>query len=667
MAKAQTPSCHGDGALTVAPAGSAVVAFVGAPNVGKSTLFNTLTGARRSVGNWPGTSVEIGRGAWKLPCGRVVDAIDFPGAYSLDPLSPDEELTRELLIERPVEERPDLVVVVADASNLARSLYLAAQIRETSYRVVIAMTMNDVASRRQLEYDPEVLSKRLGCPVAPVDPRRRTGLDQLATLIGQTLSREPFSPRITAAASATDGPATDAPAAPSQDEDDFALADNRFSWVDEAVQAATVRAETVRATVSERVDRIILNPVLGPLIFLGVMWCVFQLTTRVASPLQDWLDTFFSGPVTSTVDGWLKALGLGNPIITGFVENGLIAGVGMVLTFVPLMIIMFLALALLEDSGYMARAAVVADRLMRMIGLPGKAFLPIIVGFGCNVPAIAATRVLPNARQRLLTALLIPFTSCSARLTVYLMVASTFFPDHAGTVVWAMYVISVALVVVVGLLLRSTLWRTMGSSPLVLDLPTYQIPVLRLIVQATWVKTYAFLKTAGGIIVATVVVVFALQAIPVRGDAPFGEVPPEDSVYATVSGAISPIFAPAGFDDWRTTGALVTGFVAKEAVVSSWAQTYAVEDPSDLDDVERRKSPLAQDVRETFEKSSHGAAIPAAWAFMVFLLAYTPCVATIAAQWREIGWRWTLIGVGLQLVVAWTLAVAIFQIGRLLW
>ncbi|MCT1459969.1 ferrous iron transport protein B [Aestuariimicrobium sp. p3-SID1156] len=638
------PSCHEDNTAAIAPSGAPVVALAGAPNVGKSTLFNTLTGARRTMGNWPGTTVEVGRGAWKGS--QTYDLVDLPGAYSLDPASPDEELTRALLVDKPVEERPDLVIVTADAAHLARSLYLVSQVREFDYRVVVALTMGDVAERRGITVDTAALSGALGCPVVRVDPRRRTGLDELDATVARELALPPTSGR---------------PLPEGLDE--FDLADDRFSWIDAAISGAVDRKAATRRNWSDKLDRIALSRVWGPIVFLVTMWAVFQVTTTVAAPLQDGLDTFVAGPLSDAAAKGLQAIGLDNPIVHGLLIDGLIAGVGMLLTFVPLMALMFLLLALLEDSGYMARAAVVADRLMRAIGLPGKAFLPLIVGFGCNVPAIAATRVMPTLRQRILTALLVPFTSCSARLTVYVMMGSIFFPGHAGTVVFAMYLVSIALIVLTGLLLKHTLWRTMGSEALIMDLPPYQRPTLRLISMATWTRLKGFLQTATGIIVATVIAVWALQATPVTGGHSFGEVPPDDSAYAAVARTVSPIFAPAGFDTWQTTGALVTGFVAKEAVISSWAQTYAVEDPGATGD----QTELGAAITSAFDDSSGGHTLPAVWAFMVFLLAYTPCVATLAAQKREIGLKWTIFGVALQLATAWVLAVAVFQVGRLFW
>lgn len=648
------PSCHACAGQSGAPApkDSPIVALVGAPNSGKSTLFNALTGARAQMGNWPGTTVEVSRGAWRTP-EHTYDVIDFPGTYSLEALSPDEYLTREMLVEREPAERPDVVVVVADASQLARSLYLVTEVAEQEYRVVVVLTKGDIATSSAVQVDAEKLAAHLEIPIVAVDPRRRSNMTAVSAAVDQAMRRPARVHR------------TPPCCCEAEDEEaaDLARADARFADIDAAIAASTVSGDR-RTSLTERIDRVVLHPVAGPLVFLAAMWLVFQITTTVAAPLQDALE----GLITGTFADWVSGLLPDNALVQGLVVDGLIGGVGTVLTFAPLMALMFLCLAVLEDSGYMARAAVVTDRVMRAIGLPGKAFIPLIVGFGCNVPAISATRVLGSARHRILTSLLIPFTSCSARLTVYVMLATVFFPEHAGSVVFLMYLISIGLVVLTGLVLRHTLWRRMPSEPLVIDLPVYQLPVPRLAITVMWQRLKGFLQTAGGIIVATVVAVWLLQSIPVVGGYSVADedLPVEDSAYGLVSEAVAPVFEPAGFGSGSLTGTLITGFVAKEAVISTWAQTYAVEDVTDEDAEEQAASPLAQNIKEDFAAASGGHAMAAVWAFMIFLLAYTPCVATLAAQKREIGLKWTLFGVAVQLVGAWVLATLTFQVLQLL-
>jgi len=644
-------------------AGAPTVALVGNPNVGKSTLFNALTGARQRVVNAPGTTVELQLGTWRVATttragrggsasprthragsgdARQIRVVDLPGTYSLLARSPDERVTADAVAGRSALGVPDLAVVLVEAAALSRSLYLLAQVARAGTPVVVALTMTDVAASRGIRVEPSRLSELLGVPVVALDPRDGRGTDALARAVVGALD-EPSRPDLRAAG------------LPEADGDELAVADALFTWVDATVRALAVTP--VRHTRTDRVDRLLLHPWFGIPVFLLVMWGMFELATTVATPLIDTVDRVVDGALAD----WLRGVLPGPHWLEGLLVDGVLAGVGTVLSFVPLMVIVFLAMAVLEDSGYLARAAFVADRAMRAIGLDGRAMLPLVIGFGCNLPALAATRTLPHARSRLLTGLLVPYTSCPARLTVYVLLAGVFFPDRSGTVIFAMYVASVLLVVLGGLVLRRTLFRDLEREPLVLALPAYQRPRVRPLLLSATSRSAAFVTKAGTIIVTTLAAVWLLMAVPVTGGHAIADVPVEDSVYGRLADGVAPLFGPAGFDDWHLSAALATGFVAKEVVVGSFAQSYAVDEPTDPS----HAGGLGDRLRATFERTSGGHASAAALAFLVFVLAYTPCLATVGEQRRLFGGRWAAGAVGVQLLVAWALAVAVFQVGRL--
>ncbi|ACZ30957.1 ferrous iron transport protein B [Xylanimonas cellulosilytica DSM 15894] len=645
-------SCHdpapGGAQATAALTAAPTVALVGNPNAGKSTLFNALTGARQTVMNAPGTTVDLQTGSWKRGRHRLT-VVDLPGTYGLTPRSPDEEIAARYVAGRGVagrgvagrgSARPDLAVVVLDGAALARSLYLLAQVRETGTPVLAAVTMLDVAAARSVEPDLAALADAAGVPVVAIDPRTGAGLEALGVAVERLL--------------AADGPA----GAPLDVPDDEA----RFAWTERVLAAAVPSppATPVRST-SDRIDRVLLHPWLGVPVFLAVMWAMFELTTAVATPLIDAVGGFVDGPLAA----WLRGALPGQGWVEGLLVDGVLSGVGTVLSFVPLLALVFVGIGLLEDSGYLARAAFVADRALRGIGLDGRAMVPLVIGFGCNVPAMVATRTMPDARRRLLTGLLVPLTSCPARLTVYVLVAGAFFPSAAGTVVFGLYVFSGLLVVLGGLVLRATAFRDLRRTrPLVLALPAYQVPRLRSLLLSTWTRVAAFVRGAGGIITGTLVVVWVLAAIPVTGGHTVGEVPVHDSVYGRVADGIAPVLAPAGLDDWRIASALTTGFVAKEVVVGALAQSYSL-DPADAGAL-APDGALGEQLRITLDATSGGHATAAGLAFLVFVLAYTPCLATVAEQRRVFGGRWTSGAVVVQLAFAWLLAVAVFQVGRLL-
>lgn len=704
-------SCHGSSAAPVLgqpgvgsdgtdPGSPALrVLLVGGPNVGKSTLFNGLTGARQRTTNAPGTTVELATGSWRTVASgdregteRVV--VDLPGTYSLLARSADEQVSADAvrglaLTSGEVTGQRGAAIVVLDATALTRSLYLLAQVAETGVPLVVALTMLDLAAAATDSPTTDVaphrlaatLSAVLGVPVVPVDARRRgdTGLDDLAQAVDE-VSANPC--RVTGINPPASSPAglTAAAVTPGHDvalpdlAQELAHAETLFGWVEGVVEevAASLAPESRggspripatpgqrHRTFSDRVDRVLLNPWAGIPVFLSVVWLLFELTTRFAAPLIDLIDRFVNGPLASGTTWLLGLLGLEHSWLQGLLVDGLLAGIGTVLTFLPVMAVMFAALGVLEDSGYLARAAFVADRAMRSLGLDGRALLPLIVGFGCNLPAFAATRTLPHARQRLLTGLLIPLTSCSARLTVYVLLAGAFFPDHAGTVIFGMYVTSVLLVLGAGLLLRRTAFRDVQAGPLILILPPYQRPHLRTLGMSVRMRVGAFVVGAGKIIVGTMLVVWVLLAFPATGQHPIGHVPVADSLYGRAASGIAPVLAPAGFGNDKAAAALITGFVAKEVVVGSFAQSYAVAEPGDP----ARAGSLGEKLRASFDESSGGHSGAAALAFMIFVLAYTPCVAALAEQKRLFGWRPTGTALVVQLGAAWAFAVTVFQLG----
>ncbi|NLI18933.1 MAG: ferrous iron transporter B [Actinomycetales bacterium] len=646
------PHCTMDAPLPILTP-TATVALVGNPNVGKSTLFNTATRSHEDVRNAPGTTVELHTGEWDA---AGVSLVDLPGTFSLLAKTPDEQVTTDTLGGR-FAPPPELAVVLLDATSLPRSLYLLAQVAQTGIPVVAVVTMCDVAHRRGVEVDPVRLEELLGVPVVTLDPR--AGTASLAGVVRHALLH-PARVRGVGVDPAAPGHPESGASAPLPLAEQLARSEALFAWVEQVRAGLSLPVEPVERTRSDRLDTILLHPWVGVPVFALVMWGLFQLTTTVAAPLMAWAESLVSGPLTSAVTTVLGWVGLAATPVEGFLVDGVIAGVGTVVSFAPLMALMFLAIAVLDDSGYLARAAFVADRAMRSIGLDGRAVLPLIVGFGCNVPALAATRALPDARQRTITAIIVPYTSCAARLTVYILLAAAFFPRHAGTVIFLMYVASVALVVLGGLTMRRLTGRGAGAQPLLMVLPAYQRPRLGMLLSSTWLRTKGFVLGAGKVIVATLAVIWVLLAIPVTGGHRLGDVPVTDSLYGATAEAIAPAFAPAGFDSWQATAALMTGFVAKEVVVGSFAQSFAIEEPADP----ARAAGLGEQLRATFDESSGGYGAAAALAFMVFVLAYTPCLATVAEQRRILGWRVTGTALVAQLVIAWVLAVLVFQLFR---
>ena len=736
-----------------------VIALAGNPNTGKTTIFNDLTGSSQHTGNWPGKTVERKEGVWKYGA-DVFHIVDLPGAYSLSAFSAEEVIARDFI----VEERPDAVVVVVDATNLERNLYLALQMLEMTPHVALALNMMDAARSQGLEIDVPELSRRLGVPVIPMTARVGKGLDKLAEALvqvareGRAAREHPdqrFSPPIrysdpieaaiervvraierheslktrypvrwlalrllqgdeTCIAKVQDIPETADVLAQAQEESkrlqdlyredlDTIIAEERYTWINKLV-SRVVQGRLLGPTFSDRVDSVVTHPVGGLLIFFGVMWVIFKLSTDVAAPLVNWIDAFVNGHFAHWVIELLALAHLQDTWIASMIVDGLLAGVGGVLVFVPVLMFLYMGMAIMEDSGYMARAAFVMDRYMRKLGLQGKSFVPLVLGFGCNVPAIYATRTLESRTDRILTGLLVPFMSCGARLPVYVLIATIFFPAYATVAVLAMYILGIIMALIVGLLLRKTIFKQTDENALLIEVPAYRMPTVRNVWTEMWQRTRAFLEGAATIIMGVSLVIWLFMAIPVGGEGSFANTPVDDSAFAHLAGAISPVFSPLGFGNWENASALLSGFIAKEVVVSTLAQVYHVpQSDHPVEDVgfvaqaedslaslvqaivdtiksipaiigvnllpsttEAEQPALMTAIRQGFEESSGGHGILAALAFMVYVLLYSPCVATMAAQRQELGARWMWTSIAIQLTLGWIVAFIVFQGGKLL-
>lgn len=651
------------------------VVFVGNPNVGKSSMFNALLGARTRTMNAPGTTVSITCGQYRYKSSKTTknpqnwQFVDTPGTYSLSPMSPDEQVAVDALTGASGMPVPDLAVVVLDATALSRSLYLLSMVVELGLPTVVALTMNDLAVRNGCGVDAERLSHLLdGMPVVAIDGRTGNGGKALADAIAASFEGTPVPHGLTALPTATAD--ADMKTADGLSVWAESRADARLDWTAGILRGLDMHAVD-HVTLSDRIDRVLLHPVIGVLVFLAVLFVVFQATTTLASPMQDWIDVTFRG---WCADGLDLLLGLFGPSVSGgwlrsLLVDGLLDGVVTVLTFIPVMGIMFLLLSILEDSGYMARAAFVMDRAMRALGLDGRAFLPIIVGFGCNLPALAATRTLSDSRQRVLTGMLVPFAACSARLSVFLVLAHAFFPKYAGLVVFLMYVASVMVILLVGVLLRHTMFRGLEPEPLMLALPAYQCPRALQLARSVLLRLWGFIRGASVIIISMITALWLLQGIPVTANAGgFAHVDDVHySAYGVLADAVAPVFAPAGFDDWHASAALITGFVAKEVVVGSMSQSYHADEPDDAASQQAGEGTLGQKLRASFDQSSHGHGKAAAIAFLLFTLAYTPCLATVAEMRRQFGTKVAARSVLLSLAVAYVIAIIAFQTLRLIW
>ncbi len=660
------------------------VALAGNQNCGKTTLFNQLTGSNQHVGNFPGVTVEKKEGvARKRP---NVTVVDLPGIYSLSPYTAEEVVTRDFL----VRERPDVILNIVDATNIERNLYLSLQLMTLGIPFVLALNMMDEVRSNGGAIDVERMERELGSFVVPISANRGEGIDELLErVIDAAAGKNPagasgrrvdfcsgpahkalhaithivedraraagYEPRFAATKLVEGDPPMEKALELSPADRDIvarivaemeealgtdreaAIADMRYAFIEGLSRSCvTKRAESREQARSVALDRVLTNNILAIPIFVAIMCAVFWFTFGpVGSFASDTLASFIDAGI-SLADSGLAAAGVSD-WMRSLVVSGALAGVGSVLSFLPVIAILFLFLSLLEDTGYMARVAFVLDALLRKIGLSGRSFVPMLVGFGCTVPAIMAARTLSSERDRRMTILLTPFMSCSAKVPVYAVFCAAFFPAHGALVMSALYFGGIVVAIVSGLILKRTVFKG-NSVPFVLELPVYRLPSPRSVVLHLWDKIKDFVHRAFTIIfVGSLVIWFLTNVDWTFSFASDGSL----SILAGLGSAVAPVFAPNGFDSWQAVAALVSGFTAKEAVIS----TLSVVLPGGL---EAYFSPLS------------------ALSFLAFTLLYTPCVAALAATRRELGsFKWTLAAVVFQTGVAWLVSALVFQLGRL--
>lgn len=661
------------------------IALIGNPNTGKTSLFNNLTGSYEYVGNWSGVTVEKKVGVFKQNIGHL---IDLPGVYTLNPLSRDEGVVTSFFLNESV----DRLLNILDASQLERNLHLTLQLMEFERPVLIGLNMIDVANKRGIQIDVPKLSDILGVPVVPVIARSGKGCDKLVDVIS-TKSMEPkkkslifygkeVEAAITALSKEIDGKTehshrflaiqyfegneyvknylhhiadaeklslihTTLESDVQKRYDSKSLTNFIYLKRKEAIEkiAAEVAVKNTAVTpFSEKIDSIVTNKFLGIPIFLLLMYLMFMLTFDwLGTPLSDVLDGFLTGPVSNFFESALTAIHA-SAFIHALVIEGLVAGVGGVLVFVPQIFILFFFISLLEDSGYMARVALVMDRIMESVGLNGKAFIPMIIGFGCNVPGIMAARTIETPKERLLTILLTPLMSCSARLPVYALFVGAFFAGHRALIVLSLYVLGIVVALILAKVFSSTILKS-ETSLFVIELPPYRLPQFQSLWRSTWDKGKGFIRKAGTFIFAGSVFIWLLSYAGPGGL----NVEMDNSFLAAIGGAIAPILAPIGFGTWQAAASLITGFLAKESIIATMNIIYFVPNDASLQGLlANYYSPLA------------------AYSFMVFILLYIPCLATTATIYKETGSKkWTVFSIVYALVIAYVLSLIIYQGGKL--
>lgn len=674
-------------------------ALAGNPNCGKTTLFNNLTGSNAHVGNWPGVTVERKEGK----CRKVkenVTIIDLPGIYSLSPYSQEEIIARNFLSK----EKPDVIINIVDATNIERNLYLTTQLLELGIPTIIALNMMDEVKLRGDSIDAVSLEKQLGVPVVPITATKNQGIKELLeralsldhkheraikTALERTKLEAPvkalsellqkdhypnplynavkllekdekaiedlnMSPALKASVNKIVAQAESA-----EGDLESLIADLRYKYISEAIEKHVKKGRKEGdLTFSDKVDKIVTNRYLGIPIFLLIMYTMFQISLGpIAALISDPFEAFTGEVIPGWIGSFLEYVGASD-VVTGLIIGGIFAGIGAVLGFLPKVVILMLCLSILEDIGYMSRIAFVMDRVFRRFGLSGKAFVPLLMGYGCGVPAIMATRTLEDDRSRKLAITLMPFMSCGARIPVYAVFAGAFFASNQGLVMFSIYGLGILVAMLSCVILNKTVFKG-EAPPFVMELPPYRLPSLKSVMLHTWEKARGYVVKVGTILLSMSVVIWVLQTFDFSfhmvGDA-------ADSIFGSIGKLIAPLFAWNGFGlvngtgevHWQIGAALLTGLIAKEAVVSTLGILYVNEGTEQL--------------TSALSTALHGYFSPlAAFSVMVFVLLYAPCFAAIATAKKELGsWKWTLFTVAYQCGIAWVISLLVYQVGRLL-
>ena len=677
------------------------IALAGNPNCGKTTLFNDITGSKQHVGNWPGVTVEQKTGKYKK--NKEIEIVDLPGIYSLSPYSAEEIVARDYI----VDENPDVLIDIVDGTNIERNLYLTLQVLETKIPTVIALNMMDEVEASGTKIDVKKLSKILGVPVIPIVARNGKGVNELmeaaqkiASSKTQSNDLEVFSPQVNNYITEIVGLLDDNDnqnhksssyemwqAIKILEEDEIVIeklpgnkrakitsivekansdfngdteaeiADQRYKFISEVVNKTVskpLKANGQRKeTTSDKIDKVLTNRIIAIPAFLVIMYALFSITfgegpLGIGVWLQTIVTDFWDGPFTETIMGAIESMGAAD-WATGLVGDGILAGVGGVVSFLPQILVLFLLMSFLEDSGYMARVAFVMDRLFRKFGLSGKSFIPLLMGYGCSVPAVMASRTLESEKDRRLTIMITPFMSCGAKLPIYLMFAATLFTQYNQTlIIYSIYMIGIVVAVIGALILSNTLFKG-ETSNFIMELPQYRIPTLRSVLLHAWEKVKGFAIKAGTIILGSTILIWFLSSFNFSGMCEMDE-----SILASIGRGIQWIFTPLGFGEWRASVAVVTGWIAKENIVSTFGVLFGAADA--VSEAAAEGTAALPGLSAVFTQA-------AAFSYMAFNLLCMPCFAAVGAIKKEMGsWKWTGITIAFQMITAYIVAFIVYHV-----